>query len=148
MDKLASAGVEVADLFLSDDYFKGCLLEKLQVLHFDFAEEEKLIKALKETLQAKAQQADKSLVMAVEAEITKTTKAVAELEKRLNKALENRYETDLNKLQNLRRKLFPDGDLQERHDNFLQFYLQNTDFIDSLHAAFHPFAFQMECLVR
>ena len=95
-------------------------------------------------LQTKAAQADKTLVAAAEAEMVKANKGILDFGKRLNKALENRHEVELNKLQNLRKKLFPQGGLQERTDNFLNFYINNPNLISELHSAFDPFQFQME----
>lgn len=143
-EKLQSAGIEVDDLYLSEDGFKDVLLEKLQVEKFEFQVEEDLLQKVKQLLQTKAAQADKTLVAAAEAEMVKANKGILDFGKRLNKALENRHEVELNKLQNLRKKLFPQGGLQERTDNFLNFYINNPNLISELHSAFDPFQFQME----
>lgn len=146
-DKLGASGIQVEDLFLSDEAFRSLLLEKLEVEKFDFLEESTLFEQLKKSLQEKASKADKTLIAAVEAEMTKVHKSILELEKRLNKSLENRHEVDLNKLQKMRQKLFPNGGLQERHDNFLNFYINNPNLISELHSNFEPFSFKMECLM-
>lgn len=145
-EKLITSGIEIENIFLSEDSFKGVLLEKLQVERLDFQEEEVLLQKVKQLLQTKATQADKTLVAAAEAEIVKMNKGISDFGKRINKALENRHEVELNKLQNLRKKMFPEGGLQERHDNFLNFYINNPTLIPELHSAFDPFAFRMECL--
>jgi bacillithiol biosynthesis cysteine-adding enzyme BshC len=145
-EKLNASGIEIENLFLSDDSFKGVLLEKLEVEKLDFQEEEALLQKVKLLLQAKAAQADKTLIAAAEAEMVKANKGISDFGKRINKALENRHEIELNKLQNLRKKLFPEGGLQERHDNFLNFYINNPNLISELHSVFDPFGFRMECL--
>ena len=146
-EKLNASGIEIENLFLSEDSFKGVLLEKLEVEKFEFQEEEALLQKVKLLLQAKAIQADKTLGAAADAEMTKVNKGISDFGKRINKALENRHEIELNKLQNLRKKLFPEGGLQERHDNFLNFYINNPNLISELYQSFENFEFQMECLV-
>lgn len=146
-EKLNAFGIEIENLFLSEDSFKGVLLEKLQVEKLEFQEEEALLQKVKILLQTKAAQADKTLVAAAEAEMVKMNKGISDFGKRVNKALENRHEVELNKLQNLRKKLFPEGGLQERHDNFLNFSINNPNLISELHNAFDPFQFQMDCLI-
>ena len=146
-EKLNASGIEIEDLFLSEDSFKGVLLEKLQVERIDFQEEEALLQQVKLLLQTKAANADKTLVAAAEAEMVKVNKGISDFGKRINKSLENRHEVELNKLQNFKKKLFPEGGLQERHDNFLNFYINNPALISDLHTAFDPFQFRMECLI-
>ncbi len=147
LDKLQAANLEFEKLFLSERDFFELLIEKLQVEKLDFNEEESLLLQIKNLLLQKATKADKSFFPAIEAEISKTSKGLADLEKRLNKAIESRHETELNKLQNLKRKLFPNNELQERNDNFLNFYINNPYFIESLHQDFDPFVFKMDCLM-
>ena len=134
-------------MFLSEKDFFELLIKKLQVEKLQFNEEESLLLQIKDSLLQKAIKADKSFFPAIEAEISKINKGLEDLGKRLNKALESRHETELNKLQNLKRKLFPNNELQERSDNFLNFYINNPDFISLLHQDFDPFEFKMECLM-
>jgi bacillithiol synthase len=147
-EKLNASGIELEDVFLSEDSFKGLLLEKLEVEKLGFEEEEALLQKVKQLLQTKAAKADKTLVVAAEAEMVKVNKGISDFGKRINKALENRHDVELNKFQNLRKKLFPEGGLQERHDNFLNFYINNPNLISELHTAFNPFQFQMEISIK
>ena len=147
LDKITSANLQPEDLFLSEKDFFELIIEKLEVEKLDFEEEKQLIDQIKELLILKATKSDKSFFPAIEAEISKTHKGVSDLGKRLNKALETRHETEINKLQNLRKKLFPNGELQERSDNFLNFYINHPNLIQILHQNFNPFVFEMECVV-
>ncbi|MBC7391196.1 MAG: bacillithiol biosynthesis cysteine-adding enzyme BshC [Opitutaceae bacterium] len=147
LDKVKSANLDLADLFLHEKDFFELLIEKLQVEKLEFNEEENLLLQIKNSLLQKATKADKSFFPAIEAEVSKINKGLEDLGKRLNKALENKHETELNKLQNLKRKLFPNNELQERSDNFLNFYINNPDFISAIHKDLDPFEFKMECLM-
>ena len=99
----------------------------------DLAEEKKQLEALFEAIAAKAESVDPTLAKAVEAEYTRQAKTVDNLEGRLMRAEKQRYEIGINQLRGLREKLFPNGGLQERYDNFLPFYLANGEaFFDTL----------------
>ncbi len=144
--KMEEAGLEVRHLFLEDAAYHQLLLEKLHVEQFDFSEEEKGLELVKQHLKDKAFKADKTLVQAAEAEMAKIAKSLGDFQKRLDKALENKHQLDIQKLQNIRKKLFPEGELQERHDNFLNFYINRPDFIQEIYEALDPFHFEMNCI--
>jgi len=48
----------------------------------------------------------------------------------------------------LKAKLFPSGGLQERSENFLNFYLNDSTFIQKLLDNFDPLAFQFNVLTE
>jgi bacillithiol synthase len=97
---------------------------------------------------AKALPIDKTLEGVVLAEKQKTINAIESLEKRIKKAEERTYETGINQLIGVKTKLFPGGSPQERTDNFLNFYLNNPDFINQLHESFDPLDFRFNVLVE
>jgi bacillithiol biosynthesis cysteine-adding enzyme BshC len=99
----------------------------------DLAAEKQQLSDLFDAIAAKAHSVDPTLAKAVEAEYTRQAKAVDNLEGRLMRAEKQRYEIGINQLRSLKDKLFPNGGLQERHDNFLPFYLAKGDeFFDLL----------------
>jgi len=69
------------------------------------------------------------------------------IEKRLKKSEERKHETALNQITGVKEKLFPGGGLQERHDNFLNFYLNNPTFIDQLMENLAPFDYRFNVLM-
>jgi uncharacterized protein YllA (UPF0747 family) len=91
---------------------------------------------------ALAQRLDPTLVKTVAAEQQKVTGIMAGLEKRLSKAAEAKHETAYNQLTTLKEKLFPEGGLQERHDNVLSILTNNPAFVEQLLAAFDPLALE------
>lgn len=146
IQKMQEAGLTMENLFLEDNSFQQLVLDKLNVEKFDFEEEDKLLEQLKSGMLEKANKADKTLAPAAEAEIARITKSLTDFRKRLDKALENRHLSDINRLNNMRKKLLPEGKLQERHDNFLNFYINHPNLMDRLCAELDPFVFQMNCL--
>jgi bacillithiol biosynthesis cysteine-adding enzyme BshC len=73
----------------------------------------------------RTQDIDKSLVKTVKAEMANQMKSLSQLEGRLMKAEKQRHEISLNQLKSVQERLFPNNGLQERTDNFLQFYLKH-----------------------
>ncbi|MBC7920172.1 MAG: bacillithiol biosynthesis cysteine-adding enzyme BshC [Ferruginibacter sp.] len=96
----------------------------------------------------KAVALDRSLEGLVLAEKQKLLKSVENIDKRLRKAQEGSQETEINQLMGLKAKLFPNGGLQERTDNYLNFALNNPDFLRQVQAVFDPFSFQFHLLTE
>ncbi len=76
---------------------------------------------------------DASLISAAKAELQKNLKSLDELEKKLLRAFKQKNEAVVSQTEKIKEKLFPNGVLQERHDNFIPFYLkQGKAFINDL----------------
>ena len=90
-------------------------------------------------LEKLAASVDPTLTKSVAAEGQKTLNSLGVLEKKINKAAENRHEQVYKQLANVKEKLFPGGALQERTDNLLTYQTNNPDFIRELLEAFDPF---------
>jgi len=85
---------------------------------------------------------------AVKGEQQKVLNALENLEKRLKKAEERNQETEVNQLLGVKQKLFPNGVPQERVENFLNFYLNNSEFLNQVAEAFDPLDFSFNVLVE
>lgn len=119
--------VDLKKLFLSEDEEKPTLKQQKQQLHDLFIE-----------IMNIAEDLDPSLKGYVGAEETKALKSFTNIEKRLEKTHESRFEIQVKQLESIKEKLFPDGKLQERRDNFLNFYINNPNFIKELLENFDP----------
>ncbi len=85
---------------------------------------------------------DPTLTAHVEAQQTRTKHTLEVIEKKFVRA-EKRHQTDrLGQIEAVLDYVFPNGGLQERSDNFLNFYLGNPQFIDQLITYFDPFDFR------
>ena len=90
-----------------------------------------------------AEKIDKSLGSLVGAESKRTHNSLLKIERKLLKA-EKRFQSDkLRQLEEVKDALFPNGNLQERTDNFLNFYQSDSQFIKIIMARFDPFDFRM-----
>ncbi|MCX2744709.1 bacillithiol biosynthesis cysteine-adding enzyme BshC [Mangrovivirga sp. M17] len=133
-------------LFIPFEEQKKDFIEKLTENEIKLNEQKKGLAKVFDEIKDKAAEIDKSLQGFVGSEMAKSMKSIDNIEKRLQKAEEKRHEITLNQLESLLNKLFPNGSLQERHDNFLNFYLNHPKFIEHLKSAFDPFDFTFNIL--
>jgi bacillithiol biosynthesis cysteine-adding enzyme BshC len=92
-------------------------------------------------LKAKAIEIDGTLVASVDAEHKKLLKVVQQWGSRFTRSLKKKNEVSVNRIEKLHQKLFPNATLQERHDNFLEFYSNTSrDFIEQVYEATNPFS--------
>ncbi len=76
---------------------------------------------------------DKTLVGTTEAEKQKAINGIATIEQKINRALKQKSETDINQIWAIKEKLFPKNTPQERYDNFSMYYTKfGKEFITNL----------------
>ena len=127
---ISKLNIDISDLFKDIHELKKELVKKWAGNELKLDDE--LSKIEKIVLTIKDKTDDKSLYGAIEAEYAKINKGLINLEKRIHKAEERKHDTALNQLDKLKDKLFPNGAPQERHENVLNYYLNNPDFIDQV----------------
>lgn len=91
----------------------------------------------------KVQTVDPTLKAFAEAEKQRLEKSLEAISKKTNKAEEQKHETAIKQMTNLLDSLFPNGNLQEREDNFLNFHLNDPNFLQKLLANTNPFDFRL-----
>ena len=89
---------------------------------------------------------DQSLEGFVQAERAKALKSLENIEKRIIRSEEQKQSVSLNQIQNLKDKLFPQGGLQERTDNFLNFYINQPEFLNDIKTLLDPFDFRFNII--
>ncbi|MFK8102073.1 MAG: bacillithiol biosynthesis cysteine-adding enzyme BshC [Saprospiraceae bacterium] len=130
MDKL---GITSKDLFReTSDLVKAFVHEQAEE-DLNIKKEKAIIDAAYESISQIAKKVDPTLEKAILAEQTRQLKTLDQLEGRIVRAEKKKHETALSQIESLKEKLFPNLGLQERHDNFMGFYLKyGQDFLDSL----------------
>ncbi len=105
------------------------------------------IKAISEMmigLESKAVAVDPTLSGAVQAETQKMLNGLSQIEKKIVRALKQKEEVKLGQLNKLLQDVFPDGVLQERHDNYFQYrFAFGEDLIQILMKEFNPLQNQL-----
>jgi len=76
---------------------------------------------------------DKTLVGSTEAEKQKAINGITTIEQKINRALKQKSETDVNQIWSVKEKLFPKNTPQERYDNFSMYYTKyGKEFINNV----------------
>ncbi|GIZ09960.1 bacillithiol biosynthesis cysteine-adding enzyme BshC [Flavobacterium sp. UMI-01] len=112
-----------ADLFKKQNELVNALTHKYSAFPIDFSTQKKYLQHQFQSLYEMALQTDKSFVGAVKAQEKKQLKGLENLEKRLFKAQKRKLKDQLERAIDLQNELFPNQGLQERQNNFSEFYL-------------------------
>jgi bacillithiol biosynthesis cysteine-adding enzyme BshC len=113
------------DLFSKQNNLLNEKTIQLSEFSIDLNLQKEHLKKQFENLYAIANQTDKSFLGAVKAQEAKQLKGLENLEKRLLKAQKRKYQNELERITNLQNELFPYQILQERQNNFSEFYIEN-----------------------
>jgi uncharacterized protein YllA (UPF0747 family) len=120
---------------------KGEYLNRLSIHQSSLNDQKQSFIELFKTIKMKAELIDQSLVGYVGSEQVKALKVLDHIAKKLKKALEKKHEIGLGQIEFVKDQLFPNGALQERSENYLNFYFNNTSLIKDLLDEFEPFEF-------
>lgn len=145
--KLTDLGLTFSSLSATLEEVKKNFVLAKTGSELEFLDIEVLLDQLEQSLKYKAEQTDGSLVGMVGGEITRFKKSIESIRGRLIKAEKQKFEQDLNRIEKVRSKLFPNNGLQERYDNFIPYYLQHgKQFIDKLIEFSEPFEGDLQLL--
>jgi len=136
------------DLFEDFNLLKQQILSGNNGVTYDLSEQICELEKVFDGIRQKAGEVDKSLEGFILSEYKKVEKGIENIQKRLKKAEEQREEVKINQLKGLLDKLFPDGNPQEREDNFLNFFINNPAFIDILITMLDPFQLKYNILLE
>ncbi|HLF62282.1 MAG TPA: bacillithiol biosynthesis cysteine-adding enzyme BshC [Saprospiraceae bacterium] len=117
--------IPVQELFETQDSWIAQWIKAHAVHEIQIDEEQSQIEKALDAILQKAYSIDPTLGSKYEAEKIRLLKDVDHLGKRLVRAEKAQNETRISQLIKLHEKLFPDGKLQERHDNFIAHYLRH-----------------------
>ena len=107
------------------------------------------MKALEKMLaeiQARCSSIDTTLGPMAKAESIRMQSALEKIEKKMMRAEKRLHDDRLRQIEAVKDELFPNGGLQERTDNFLNFYQQDPSFVQKLLEVMDPFDFNFNVL--
>lgn len=142
-ERIQKLGIDPIDLFQNDLDLKRQFVAKNSAHDLQLQHEIDALQPIFNTLISKANAIDVTLVQSVLAQQKKWTNGLEKLEKKIKKAEERNQDTRVRQLMSLKNQLFPQGEWQERHDNFLNFYLLNPHLIENLLKTFDPLLFEL-----
>jgi uncharacterized protein YllA (UPF0747 family) len=141
-EKAEKLGLSLADLFKNElglrrDFVAGRTSHKL-----DTAGEAKALQPIIAELAERAKAIDPTLEASVLAEKARWMNGLVRLAKKLKRAEERNQSDEVRQVLALKEALFPAGEWQERHTNFLEFASDHPNFIDDLLKTFDPLNFE------
>jgi uncharacterized protein YllA (UPF0747 family) len=139
--KAKKLGIANEQLFRSKQQLKADYLSRTSTHQPSLNDQKQSFSELFETIKIKAELIDQSLGGYIGSEQVKAIKALEHIEKKLKKSLEKNHQTALTQIEGIKDRLFPNGVLQERSENYLNFYFNNTALIQELLDEFEPFKF-------
>jgi bacillithiol biosynthesis cysteine-adding enzyme BshC len=146
--KMEKLKIAEADLFKSLDVLSNEFV-KSDGAAFEMTEETKRINEVFDSLQIKASSVDPTLSGYVAAEKQKQLNALKSIEEKMIRAEKKKQETSIQQIQKLKDKFFPGGNLQERHENFIPFFLNHGEtFFDDLLESFQPVSTEFHFLMK
>ncbi len=144
--KIEKTALALEELFLEKNHLFNHFILKHSREKLALNGEKQAIEDYFLKIQVQALAIDKSLGPLVAAETRKSMKSLEKIEQKFLKA-EKRHQSDkLRQIETIKDALFPTGSLQERSDNFLNFYQQDNTFIQKLLSAFDPFDLRFNVL--
>lgn len=137
--KWQKLGLNIDDLFRNTQKLCVEYVSKHSPNKLNLYPQTQAIQAAFEQILQQALLIDPTLQSSVLAEATKTSKSVETLSQKILRAEKRKYETATNQIQSVKERLFPQQQLQERHDNFIPYYLRyGSQFIDTLVQYLNP----------
>ena len=125
--ELKKLNLKMADLFQKQNELLNNKTKEISNFNIDFSAQKEFLKQQFENLYSIAEQTDISFKNAVKAQEVKQTKGLDNLEKRLLKAEKRKLADQLQRMKQIQDELFPNQGLQERKNNFSEFYLEFGD---------------------
>lgn len=147
-NKIDKLGLQLPDLFLENHEIRKKYVRENSENELLLGEEKAAFLRLMEQVKAKAVAIDKTLEGYMGKQETRLLQEFEAMEKKLQKAEEQNQSTAIGQIENIKEKLFPAGGLQERHDNFLNFYLSNPAIVEEFLKGFDAFDFSFHIFME
>ena len=144
--KFSKTGLEWKELFEEKNYLFNHWVLKHSPRNLTIGTERAEILKIFESLRERAEHIDKTLGPFVGAESKSALNSLEKIERKFLRAEKRLHGDKLRQIETIKDTLFPDGTLQERTDNFLNFYQRDPEFIQRLLNSFDPFDFQFNIL--
>ena len=131
---LKKTGLKDGEIFTEENALINNLVKKESTHQLYLTLEKQQIKEAYDDIQKAVKQIDPTLKDHTEALLTKALKHLEALEKKMLKAEKKKFEAQQRHIKKIKSTLFPNGELQERVENFLPYFgLYGKDFIPMLY---------------
>ena len=141
-EKAEKLGLSLADLFKNELALRRDFVAGRTTHQLDTDQEAQNLLPILSELAARAKAIDPTLEASVLAEQARWMKGLERLAKKLKRAEERNQGDEVRQVLALKEALFPAGEWQERHTNFLEFASDHPNFIPDLLQTFDPLHFE------
>jgi bacillithiol synthase len=145
--KFEKTGLDLPMLFEEKNYIFNSWILKNSNHNLTVGAERTTAQKIFEDLQKRAESIDKTLAPFVGAEGKRILNSLEKIERKMVRAEKRQQSDKLRQIESVKDALFPGGSLQERTDNFLNFYQQDSHFLSALIQLFDPFDFKFNVLL-
>lgn len=144
--KFDKTGLSIEELFLPKDRLFNQVVLKTSTADLTLNGEKKAIEDYFTRIQENVTQIDKTLGPLVGAEQQRVIKGLLRIEQKVLRAEKRKHADLLRQVEAVKDALFPNGSLQERTDNFLNFAQTDQQFIPTLIRSLDPFDFSFSIM--
>ena len=134
-----SLELSIADIFKQEAQLMREYISKHSTDQWQTQGEAIAIEHIFQSLKTKASSLDPTLKSSAEAALAKMKRQLSVLETKMLRAEKKKMQTQLSRITKLKKSLFPDSSLQERVENFSEYYLQyGPSFFDMIKEDIDP----------
>jgi bacillithiol biosynthesis cysteine-adding enzyme BshC len=144
--KIAKSGLEIQDLFNEKNYLFNHWVAKNSSHDLSLGSAMKALADLLKNIEERCAKLDATLVPMAKAEAKRMQHGLEKVEKKMLRAEKRLHGDRLRQIESIKDQLFPNGSLQERTDNFLNFQQQDPEFVKKLVAQFDPLDYRFNIL--
>lgn len=138
--KMEKLGLNKKDLFIEEETLIKRYVKEHTNQSLELAQEKEDVEQLYARIQEKAISVDPTLERTVEGQKQGQLNALAGLEAKILRAEKKNFDIAVNQIRSVKGRLFPNGKLMERIDNFIPFYAKyGPAYFDEVKNAFNPF---------
>lgn len=145
--KIEKTGLDLPMFFEEKNYLFNHWTLKHSRNNLTVGAERDTIAGIYDQLRKRAESIDKTLGPFTSAERTRVLNGLEKIERKLLRAEKRHHSDKLRQIEQVKAALFPNGSLQERTDNFLNFYQRDKQFIAKLITYLDPFDFRFNVLI-
>ncbi len=139
--KMRKLGLSITDLFKGIHEVKKEYVLKNSQEELDFSKLHQPKEQLKQSIQTFVNEVDGALSNYAKSEITRIEKQIQGIQQKLIRHQKKQHDDAMNQLDNLFERLYPEQQLQERHDNIIQFLATHgkENIVETIYDALDPF---------
>ena len=117
--------LSVSDIFMGEDELATAYVKRHTDNSWQTGDEEQGLEAILKQIKAKAEHLDRTLGPSADAALTRIRKQLSILEHKMLRAEKRKMTVQLDRISRMKKALFPNGSLQERVENFAEYYLEH-----------------------